>query len=215
MYILHFSFYQIPLIRREASSGISVTAYALGRILLDLLFVFWNAMIFAGIWLLFGHAGKWSDWLIVIVCTSFASSGVGYLSAVIMRPGFASFTAIVSIFVFSVFSGTEPKLKQVQNLAIVNWLWYISFATHTSQASYYTWSKYLDNDGKIPNRAQVLQGARAFGFNVETLGPSIGALLVIGISFRIITIFILWIKSKPRAYYKGKVDKNRSSSSKK
>jgi len=35
---------------------------------------------------------------------------------------------------------------------------YLSFATHTSEATYYTWTKYLDNGGRIPDGAQVRLG---------------------------------------------------------
>ena len=44
-------------------------------------------MIFAGVWMMFGHSGWWGHWIAVIVSTSFASSGVGYLAAATTRPG--------------------------------------------------------------------------------------------------------------------------------
>jgi hypothetical protein len=46
-------------VRREASSGLSVVAYAVGRMAGDVFFTFWNATLFAGLWMLFGHAGDY------------------------------------------------------------------------------------------------------------------------------------------------------------
>jgi hypothetical protein len=34
-----------------------VVAYAVGRMAGDVFFTFWNATLFAGLWMLFGHAG--------------------------------------------------------------------------------------------------------------------------------------------------------------
>jgi hypothetical protein len=209
-----------------------------GRLTADLVFNFWNGMIFAGVWLLFGHSGQWSDWIAVIVGTSFASGGVGYLCAASMRPGIAGFISIILVFFFSVFrfvsfsvhlcvcltrhlTGISLSLfhfslffctqrhgaaaeasDQVPGaqLAVVRpettfplcgWFLfhvdilasclvahrYLSFATHTSEATYYTWTKYLDNGGRIPDGAQVRPGY----------------------SIIIIIIIIIWERSLPTA----------------
>ena len=103
------------------------------------------------------------------------------------------------------FSGTEPQLKQVQGLPVVNWLWYLSFATHTSQATYYTWTRYLNNAGHIPNGAQVEPGASSgFGYTVGNLSTSIGALIGIGLMFRVLSIMILVYRTQPRTFRKLK-----------
>ncbi len=43
---------QLPLIKREHSAGLSIVAYAVGRMGADLLFVLFNAVVFTGEWVL-------------------------------------------------------------------------------------------------------------------------------------------------------------------
>jgi hypothetical protein len=43
-------------------------------------------------------------------------------------------------------------------------------------------------------------GAKAYGYSVGSIGHSIGALIAIGIAFRIIAIIILVSKSAPKQY---------------
>jgi hypothetical protein len=77
----------LTLIKREDSSGIPVTTFAVGRMAADLIIVLWIAFMFLGTWVLFGHAGQWNNWMAVIISTSFVASSIGYVSAVASRPG--------------------------------------------------------------------------------------------------------------------------------
>ncbi len=46
---------QLPLVKRETATGMSVWAYATGRMTADLLFVLFNSFIFAGEWSVLIH----------------------------------------------------------------------------------------------------------------------------------------------------------------
>jgi hypothetical protein len=143
--------------------------------------------------MLFGHAGHYYDWLAVIICTAFAASGLGYISAAIASDSasYASSFSIVAAFLCSVFAGVEPSLVQVSRFPVVSWPWYISYATWTAEATYITWSKYLTDNDHLPVPLQ--DGADQYGYTVtKGLGRSVGAMIAIGIALRIIATIIFW-----------------------
>lgn len=143
----------------------------------------------------FGHAGAFYNWIAVIVCTAFAASGIGYISGAAVPKNSANVLAIIMCFICCVFAGVEPTLKQVNQYPVVNWPWYLSFSTWTAEATFYTWSNYLDDDGKVDISLQ--DGADRYGYDISHgLNRSIGALLALGIAMRIIAIFFLWYKTK-------------------
>ena len=77
---------------------------------------------------------------------------------------------------------------------MVNWIWYISFATWTAESTYFTWSEYLRSQ---PNGegAEVLQGAlQQYGYKTENLAESISALIAIGVLWRLVAIVLLHLK---------------------
>ncbi len=93
------------------------------------------------------------------------------------------------------FAGVEPTLKQVNQYPVVNWPWYLSFSTWTAEATFYTWTHYLEDDGKVDISLQ--DAADRYGYDVSHgLGRSIGALIALGIAMRIIAVMCLWWKSK-------------------
>lgn len=191
---------QIELVQREQSSGLSSIAYSFGRMVSDSVIVFFNGLIFAGVWLLFGHSGPYYAWLGVILPTAFASAGIGYTAAVLTRPTNAAVIAIIVITAFCVFSGVEPTLTSVKGYHILNWVWYLSFSTYSAEGVYYTWVQYFRPNTDAWSR--VIKGADYFGYSIESQSRSIGALFAIGFMWRIITIVILYIKTKPKQYGK-------------
>lgn len=185
---------QESLIKREKSSGQPLIAYAVGRILADIFFVLVNGFVFAGIWCVFGHAGRYYDWMAVILCTAFASSGIGYITGAVATSSTASAWAIVIAFICSVFAGVDPSLKQVNRYPVVNWPWFVNYATWTAEATYYTWTRYQDNEGRLP--VPIQSGANHYGFDVSHgLGRSVGAMIALGIGMRIIAVVFLWRKT--------------------
>ena len=65
--------------------------------------------------------------------------------------------------------------------------------------------RYLDNGGRIPYGAQVEAGATTgFGYTVGNMATSIGALVGIGLMFRVLTIVVLVYRTRPRAFRKEK-----------
>ena len=183
----------LSLAKREDSSGISVLSFVTGRVLADIVFVIINAFVFAGIWGLFGHAGKYYDWLAVILCTAFASSGLGYLASAMTDT--ASVVAIVMCFICCVFAGVEPRLAQVEIYPVISWPWYLSFATWTAEATYITWSKYLLDNGHVSVPLQ--DGADMYGYDVEHgFGRSVGALMTLGVVLRVLAGYIMYRRVK-------------------
>lgn len=81
---------------------------------------------------------------------------------------------------------------QVQRLAVLNWIWYASFATWTAEATYKAWTQYLtENSGDIP----IQGGADHYGYEIGSYGRSITALICIGLGFRAIAVYLIWRKS--------------------
>jgi ABC-type multidrug transport system ATPase subunit len=167
------------LIKRESLAGMSVSAYSVGAMIADSIIVYWNALIYAALWMMFAPVGHWYDWHAAIVCIAFASSGWGYFASLISTGGSSSFVSLIITLIFCVFSGVDPTLKQVQSFPIVNWPWYLSFATWTSEIVYYTVSQYLQNQNDdLASRVRV--GARQDGFQVTDIAKPVIALLGLG-----------------------------------
>jgi ABC-type multidrug transport system ATPase subunit len=175
---------------REKYSGISISAYGIGRMLADLPFVFMTSMVFAGVWCCFGMAGSYDHWMATCFFTAYAASGIGYVAGVSSSGYNANVYSIIMTFICCVFSGSEPSLAQVSKYPVISWPWYLSFGTWTSEAAYVTWSDYLTNDGNIPNNLQ--QGADTYGYDVTNgLTRSVCALFAIGTGLRMIVLIVL------------------------
>jgi ABC-type multidrug transport system ATPase subunit len=186
---------QSELAKRENAAGISVWSFAFGRMAGDTFFVLLNSCVFAGFWGLFGDPGHFYDWLAVIIPTAFAASGIGYIASATYPSSTASSWAIVASFISSVFAGVEPHLAQVNRYPVVDWPWYLNFATWTAEATYYTWAKYLTDNGHVP--VPVQEGADNYGFNIENgLARSVGAMMGLGVAMRVLAAILLWRRVK-------------------
>lgn len=184
-----------PLVKREASSGLSPAAFAIGRMLADLIFVCWFGMLFVGVWLMFAHSGHWFAWIGVILPTTFVASSIGYCASIVTRPVNASVISLIAITFMCVFSGVEPQLRSVANIPVANWPWFLSFATWTAEGTYITWSDYFTGQ----KRQRMLDGAAHFGYNVQGgQGRSIAILIALGLMWRIVAVFLLVRKTSPR-----------------
>lgn len=180
----------VHVAQREHTGGVALTAYAIGRMLGDLPFVMTMALVFCGTWCSFGMPGYPGDWLLVICGTAYAASAIGYLASTFSSAKNASVNAILITFLCAVFSGVEPKLKQVERWTVISYPWYLSFATWTSEATYVTWAQYLHDDGHVDEPIQ--EGASVYGYDVSHgLGRSIGALLALGTLLRLVVLVMI------------------------
>lgn len=184
-----------PLVKREASSGLSPAAFAIGRMLADLIFVCWFGMLFVGVWLMFAHSGHWFAWIGVILPTTFVASSIGYCTSIVTRPVNASVISLIAITFMCVFSGVEPQLRSIAHIPVANWPWFLSFATWTAEGTYITWTEYFTGH----KRQRMLDGAAHFGYNVQGgQGRSIAILIALGIMWRILAVVLLVRKTSPR-----------------
>lgn len=181
-----------PLLRRQVDSGLNPVAFALGRMLTDLIFVAWNASCFSALWMLFAPSGSWYNWLAIHAGLTFVAFGFGYFVASFMRPVNAAMVVMVSCLTFSVFSGIVPKLKDVVVYPIVNWAWLLSFATWVAEAVYFTFSYYWRDI------RDVQAGADGFGFSSASIGPAIGKMFGLGLMWRAVAMYILAAKATGR-----------------
>lgn len=182
---------QSALVAREKASGLSVGAFSLGRMIGDVYFILLNGFAFAAVWCFFGMPGGYNRWLSVILATSFAASGIGYLTSVLVAQKDASVYAVIFTFIYCVFSGSEPALRQVDRYPVVNIPWYLSFGTWTAEATYVTWTSYLIDHGA--DTQTLDSGAHTYGYDpTHGLGRSIGALIAIGLGLRLLTAWRLY-----------------------
>ena len=100
-----------------------ILLYAISYIIILIVYFHHESLNLQGTWKLFGHPGKWIHWLASIAATSFASSGIGYICGVWASSGQAGYISLIVNMICCVFSGVEPKLKQVSDLPVLNWLW--------------------------------------------------------------------------------------------
>jgi hypothetical protein len=175
--------------RREADAGASALAAGLGRMAADLPIVFANAAAFCALWVLLAASGLWARWLAIYAGIAFAASGFGYLVAQLTSPSNAAMLISISMLAFAVFNGATPSLAAVQPLPIVNWLWYLSFATYVSEAVYYTYTAF-----EAPVRAVSAAAENAFGFAAteSVFLTSIGAMFGLGLLWRLCALLALW-----------------------
>lgn len=170
----------------------SPIAYGLGALTADLVLVAWNGLTFAGVWALFGHAGAYYNWLATVLATVFAASGIGYIASALTRPTNAIVIVIMAVVFCSVFSGIEPPLARVMPLPIINWLWVLSFGTWTAEATYVTYAEFARP------LYDLARGAAYYGFEVFDLSRAIGALFALGVLWRAVAIFVLYLTLERR-----------------
>ena len=115
---------------------------------------------------------------------------IGYLASTFSSAKNASVNAIIATFLCAVFSGVEPTLRQVEKYPVLSYPWYLSFATWTSEATYVTWVRYINDFGYVT--APIQEGANVYGYDVSHgLSRSIGALVALGIAFRVLVLIII------------------------
>ena len=175
--------------RREADAGAAPLAAGLGRMLADVPVVFANGAIFCALWCALGASGLWQRWLAIYIGISWAASGYGCLVAQLTSPANASMLISISMLAFSVFNGTSPPMKAINPLPVVNWLWYISFASYVAQAVYYTYTAF-----EAPVRDVSASAMNTFGFAATdaSFATSIGVMFALGFAWRIAALIALW-----------------------
>lgn len=185
-------------IRRECGdSGLSPLMFGVGRMLADLPIIAWNTSLFAAVWMLMGHVGKWYYWLAIVLATGFAASGLGYVASLLTRPANAAVVVMIATITQSVFSGVEPQLRLVDPLPVVNWAWYTSYAAYVAEATYVTWTEHMVDTES--GHGSVQQGADYYGFEVrQGIGRPIAALFALGLMWRAVALYILWRTARPQ-----------------
>lgn len=179
------------IVKRESLAGMSILAHGIGSMIADALFVYWNALLFAAIWSLFAPPGHWYHWHGAIISIAFSSSAWGYFASTVVSEGMSSFLALIIVLICSVFGGTDPTLHQVNAYPVINWLWYLSFGTWTSESVYVTITQYLLNSSPdVASRVRV--GATHTGFQVTDFGRPILILLGLGLLVRVLVAWSLW-----------------------
>jgi ABC-type multidrug transport system ATPase subunit len=175
-------------VRREAEAGADLVALGLGRMAADAIIVAWCSLSFCAIWGLFGHFGRWWNWLGVIIGCSFAASGVGHVTSLVTRPTNAAVVVFGFVIFEAVFSGVEPHLAQVLPFPIVNLVWLLSYGLHVAQAVYGISTEVARSISDIDH------GAKDFGFDATNNGirNAIGALFGLGLLWRAVVLALLW-----------------------
>ena len=102
-----------PFLRREVDAGASALAFALGRMISDLLVIAWLVSLFTAVWMLFAPSGPWRSWLAVFTGTAFSASGIGYIAGIVLAPANAAMAMTIVCLISAVFAGIEPPLSQV------------------------------------------------------------------------------------------------------
>jgi ABC-type multidrug transport system ATPase subunit len=180
---------QQDIIRRERFAGASVLAFGIGRFLGDVIIVAWNGIVFTGVWTLLGAAGVYYNWLAIYISISFVASGVGYCISLVTTTANASMLVTIIMLAFAVFNGIDPPISAINRLPVVNWVWYLSFASYVSNAVYITFTSFIAATRDIKAAA-----ASEFGFSVDDFNRCIGAMFGLGFLWRFVALFILELK---------------------
>ncbi|CUG89279.1 ABC transporter, putative [Bodo saltans] len=105
---------------REASAGMSTTAYFLAKNLTHLLFIFISPMMYLAPFRTFvATRASILAYYRVLVLIQFATTGLGYLISIVVPGALAQLGGVVAVLVFAMFGGSRPTLVEIKQMFVL------------------------------------------------------------------------------------------------
>ena len=171
------------VMKREAEVGLNTAATLMAKMCADLIQILLLGTLSMGLWVIMGFPGGQFRWLLIGCGLLFTTYGWGYLvSQVTTRAANMTASLVVAV-VLSALNGVNPKLAEINQIPVVNWLWSLSYSRWIAEAMYFIFTKHHMDSG-----LDVQHGADELGFVVSESQFSlcIGVVFLHGVVLRLI-----------------------------
>jgi ABC-type multidrug transport system ATPase subunit len=123
---------------REASAGMSTTAYFTAKNITHLFFIIFSPFLYLAPFLTFVSArGSFLAYYRVVVIVQFATTGLGYLISIVSPAGLSQLAGVVAVLVLSMFGGSRPTLVEIKEMfPLLGIMPYISYVRWGQEALY-------------------------------------------------------------------------------
>jgi hypothetical protein len=175
-----------PLFLRESSSGTSVLAYFLAKIIYDVLHLVRMTFIFISIYFLMSSPrGGLGLWFAIILALFWAAMGVAYVVSLVVPFHRATTIGVVVAVAFSVTSGLSPQLDVVRSWGPLQVFWYLSYNRWAAEAF-----TVLNVRGQ-PTGGRMENAITNVGYDASNVPLDIGITVLIGFAWRVLAFFLL------------------------
>ncbi|KAL9656626.1 hypothetical protein ABK040_002897 [Willaertia magna] len=173
--------------KRESYSGLSSWMYFIAKDICSFITIFFLSLFFiSGIFVAKPQA-NFGIYLLISIITIWSSYPIGYFISLFFDPHKAQLAAsLVVLLLFSI-SGNQPTLLELEELPFP-----FSYIHIFSYLRYVKGLLYMIEINTRRNTEHVDEALRLNGYEYESLGYHIYALIFWGILFRYIAIFTLW-----------------------
>jgi len=125
---------------REASAGMSTSAYFLAKNFTHIFFIVLSPLLYLAPFLTFVSArASLLEYYWVCVLCQFTTTGLGYLISTVAPPGLSQLAGVVVVLVFAMFGGSRPTLVEIKEMfPLLRVMPYLSYIRWAQEAMYLT-----------------------------------------------------------------------------
>lgn len=171
---------------REASAGMSTTAYFLAKNITHLLFIVISPMMYIAPFRTFvSTRAPIYDYYRVLVVVQFATTGLGYLVSIFIPGALAQLGGVVAVLVFAMFGGSRPTLVEIQQMfVLLQAMPYLSYIRWGQEALY------LEEIGmwNEVEGVNIKPSLALFDYHLDDYNMCMLATLAFGVGFRVLAL---------------------------
>lgn len=169
---------------REASAGMSTSAYFLAKNISHIFFILLSPLLYLAPFLTFVSArASFLSYYRVLVVLQFATTGLGYLVSIVVPGGLAQLAGVVVVLVFSMFGGSRPTLVQIKSMFVL--------LQAMPYASYIRWAQealYLEEIREWGQVVNIQPSLNLFDYHLDDYQLCMVLTLVFGVIFRVLAL---------------------------
>jgi hypothetical protein len=171
---------------REASAGMSTTAYFLAKNVTHLLFVILSPLVYLGPFLTFVSArAPFLAYYRVLVLTQFTTVGLGYLVSIVTPSSLAQLAGVVSVLVFAMFGGSRPTLVEIQSMFVL--LQAMPYASYVRWAQEALYVVEISEWAKVKGLS-IEPSLELFDYRLDDYNKCMVVVLLFGVIFRVLAL---------------------------
>ena len=172
---------------REASAGMSTSAYFLAKNISHIFFILLSPLLYLAPFLTFVSArASFLAYYRVIVVLQFATTGLGYLVSIVVPGGLAQLAGVVVVLVFSMFGGSRPTLVQIKSMFVL--LQVMPYASYIRWAQEALYLEEIREWGEVVN---IQPSLNLFDYHLDDYELCMILTLVFGVVFRCLALIAM------------------------
>lgn len=171
---------------REASAGMSTTAYFLAKNITHLLFIVLSPLMYLAPFRTFvSMRADLFSFYRVLVLIQFTTTGLGYLVSIFVPGALAQLGGVVAVLVFAMFGGSRPTLVEIEKMfVLLRAMPYASYIRWGQEALYIEEiTKWNDIQG-----VNITPSLELFGYHLDDYQRCMVMTVVFGVGFRVLAL---------------------------